>query len=269
MKKTLIVLLSFLSFSTFGWSPLGHTVPRIQEALHQIGESQFEVVRSQEISILVWNTHKENYESHWQEEYKKLKQGIDFVMLQEAIGKIGQDYPDIYDGYEGVVGESFHYNGMKTGNLTLSPYHAQTRKLLHSPVREPIINTPKPVILTTYNLEDGRRLMLVNIHGINFVSYRKFKKHIKQVMSNIKSHSGPLVWAGDFNTWSKRRTKYMNKILPRIGLKKVSFRNSHRVKKFHGKPLDHFFVRGLEVIDANFPVVHSSDHNAMIVHLRL
>lgn len=269
MRNILLFLFLFITLTASARSILGHRIPTISDAKYQIGEAEFAYVDKKEISILVWNAHKEGYEVNWQTDFNRLKVGSDFILLQEAIRRNGQLNPSVYSGLEGIVGESFYYDGVRSGNITLSKYHAEDSKLLHSPNSEPIIKTPKPVILTTYELENGQRLLMANIHGINFVGYRKFRNHIRQVFNSIKNFKGPMVWAGDFNTWSKRRTRYMNKMLKSLGLKKVVFRNSGRVKTFGGYPLDHFFVRGAEVLDANFPLIHSSDHNAMVVRLRL
>ena len=48
----------------------------------------------------------------------------------------------------------------------------------------------------------------------------------------------------------------------------LDYDEDHRKLAF-GKPLDHIYVRGLQVIDATTFRVDSSDHNPMLVRLRL
>ena len=57
-------------------------------------------------------------------------------------------------------------------------------------------------------------------------------------------------------------------ILDGLGLKMLDYDEDHR-KRFLGQPLDHIYVRGLEVLEATTRQVDSSDHNPMSVRLRL
>jgi endonuclease/exonuclease/phosphatase (EEP) superfamily protein YafD len=273
---SLLLILFFIlttSFSTQArmWPRHWWNVPDPKDALIRIGEAQDERIRKRELTFLVWNTHKENFQANWKQDFIRLKRDADFILMQEAVGELREDvaYPEIYRGYHGIIGESFWFDNYRTGNVTLSKYHTQYARVYHSPNREPVVLTKKPGVVTKYLFDQSNKeLMVVNIHAINFVSTRKFKKHLKQLAGVISHFNGPVVWAGDFNTWSKKRTRFMRKVMSSLGLKKVSFKNYYRVKTFFGHPLDHFYVRGAEVLDADMPVVHSSDHNPMKVKLR-
>ena len=46
-----------------------------------------------------------------------------------------------------------------------------------------------------------QQLLVVNVHAINFVMLHTFEAFIKQLISAMKNHHGPILLAGDFNTW--------------------------------------------------------------------
>jgi len=54
----------------------------------------------------------------------------------------------------------------------------------------------------------------------------------------------------------------------RLGLKMLDYEEDHRKRAF-GQPLDHIYVRGLQVIAATTSVAKSSDHNPMSARFSL
>ena len=77
----------------------------------------------------------------------------------------------------------------------------------------------------------------------------------------------PLVFAGDFNTWTDERRAAMRAVADKLGLHEVALSQDRR-SRFFGKQVDHVLVRGLDVVDAYAVAVHSSDHNPVIATLR-
>ena len=73
--------------------------------------------------------------------------------------------------------------------------------------REPWIRTPKAVGITEFALTDSQQtLAVVNIHGINFtLGVGDFARQLADIRSVIEAHEGPVIVAGDFNTWNRRR----------------------------------------------------------------
>jgi endonuclease/exonuclease/phosphatase (EEP) superfamily protein YafD len=53
-----------------------------------------------------------------------------------------------------------------------------------------------------------------------------------------------------------------------LNLITLAFDQDHR-KRVFGQPLDHIYVRGLEVIEATTREVKSSDHNPMSARLQI
>jgi endonuclease/exonuclease/phosphatase (EEP) superfamily protein YafD len=53
-----------------------------------------------------------------------------------------------------------------------------------------------------------------------------------------------------------------------LDLEMLNFDEDHR-KRVFGQPLDHIYVRGLEVVQATTHEVNSSDHNPMSARLQI
>ena len=81
-------------------------------------------------------------------------------------------------------------------------------------------------------------------------------------------HHGPVILAGDFNTWSDARDRVVVKIAARLGLTELRFGLDQR-STFIGRHVDHIFVRGLQLIDIRAIPVTSSDHNPIEVTMRI
>lgn len=86
--------------------------------------------------------------------------------------------------------------------------------------------------------------------------------------SELARHAGPVILAGDFNTWSERRHEVLVEIAARLGLVSVLFDDDGRRLAF-GRSLDHFYFRGFRLVRASAPQVTSSDHNPIVVELEL
>ena len=275
MKIVILLMMVFVSlassasfFSRFKRSRQWQ-VPTESQALRSIGVASSEILDKDIIDVLIWNVHKENFQSSWIQDFNELKVGKDIILLQESTFFKETIVPDVYLDYRGALGESFTYKGVKTGNATLSKFEMFDSKVIHSPDREPLIRTPKPILITKFKLKNGKILLVLNIHGINFVRYRKFKRMINKSLKIISQHQGPIIYAGDFNTWSKKKTKYIVAEFKKQGMKWVKFRHLDRIKTHFGYPLDHAFVKGLEILDADIVKVNTSNHAPLTLRLKV
>ena len=84
----------------------------------------------------------------------------------------------------------------------------------------------------------------------------------------IDRHQGPVIMAGDLNTWSDRRQAVVNDFLRGYGLEPVEFEDDQRTRAF-GRALDHVYVRGMQTSTARVIPVSTSDHNALRISLRI
>ena len=167
MKLFLVLVLSFFC-STQLLSQDKWYVPSEEDALKYMGQPGTAVVEKDIVNILIWNAHKEGFDSPWQNEFNELRKGMDFVLLQESLTKVSffltdLIFPSVYKDYAGVVGFSFYYLGKFNGNVNLSYYSAIEARVLHSPDKEPVVNTVKPTLVTRYQLANGKVLTLANI----------------------------------------------------------------------------------------------------------
>jgi endonuclease/exonuclease/phosphatase (EEP) superfamily protein YafD len=224
-----------------------------------------------EYNVLVWNIFK-GARDNFSRVFSDTAPKHDFILLQEA------DRNDRFNFlllelffYEFSMSQSFINDGIGTGVAMVSRFKSDQIHWLRSEGREPVIKTPKMIQINTYEIM-GRddRLMMVNIHGINFVRNGAFNKQILQLAKAIDHHKGPILVGGDFNTWSNKRLNFLKKTISKQNLKKVIFDNSKVLKKFLGNVLDHVFVRGLNVIKARADKLkNASDHAAMLLKVKL
>lgn len=235
-------------------------------------------IDSDKITLLNWNIQKKNENEVFINELKefiedrnpsiillqecRFKQGLEELLHLEHCGFIfAPNFIDIFKN---------HHSGV----LTASKYKHKCATVVKSHAFEPIIKVPKIFLSAKYDIEPtGTELLVLNIHAINFVGFWKFISQIQQLEYAIKTHNGPVLLSGDFNTWNRRRTHVLDKILINAGMKKVEFEDTHKknIKSFlYNNPLDHIFVKGMEVINEPQSIkTKSSDHNPLIVEFKL
>jgi endonuclease/exonuclease/phosphatase (EEP) superfamily protein YafD len=232
------------------------------------------------LTLLNWNVAKNNHTDAWAREFLTILATYqpDLIFLQEAclcptkrhaVGLAEMAWafaPNLLDAHRNT------YSGVlvaaKTAHLT-----GQAILTQHY---EPLTQTPKISLVVEYPLQNSSQtLLVINIHGINFVRLAKFQAQLHQLEQAIARHSGPVIFAGDFNTWNRARAEQLQGIVNRLNLIQASFNLNHQqnIKRFLlSPPLDHVFYRGLSEIKQNAKVLEqmtSSDHKPMIVELML
>lgn len=184
-------------------------------------------------------------------------------MLQEAI--VNSPFDKHFSGskqYQWIMARSFknmktkRVTGVKTGAIVAAKSH----NFSVSAHGEPLTQTKKMLLATEYPLAFGQSLLVVNSHLINFVSFDKYKAHLGQVFQALQHHSGPVILAGDFNTWNTRRLKYFNDLAISYALREVQMSRQPRLNHLM-QHLDHVYCRGLEINEAHVHTdIQSSDH---------
>jgi endonuclease/exonuclease/phosphatase (EEP) superfamily protein YafD len=113
------------------------------------------------------------------------------------------------------------------------------------------------------------RLLVVNAHLVNFSgSGGEYRRQVRALEVLLGSHEGPLIVAGDFNTWSDGRLGAVAAMAGRLGLEEVVFTEGSPVV-FFGRHVDHVYYRGLQVRRARVAPVASSDHRPLLVEFSL
>jgi endonuclease/exonuclease/phosphatase (EEP) superfamily protein YafD len=135
---------------------------------------------------------------------------------------------------------------------------------------EPFIRFPKTSLVSYYPVKGMNEYLLVaNIHGINFtLGVGVYTEQVEKLYDVMKHHEGPIVLAGDFNTWSDERMKIVDDLAQRLSLESLDY-TSHNRTIVLGNAIDHVFYRGLVPLEHDTWYVTSSDHNPTRVSFRV
>mgnify|MGYP002725534711 CR=1 FL=1 len=237
------------------------------------------------IKMLVWNIHKEGNSRDWIEDYDKIYKDIkpDIIILQEARLNTGLKHA-LKTGKE--MGWIFSSNieernhDTYSGVLTASKARPSEQYSITTEGLEPIFKTPKTSLITTYKLSPSNKLLLVvNIHGINMTNLEKFKAQLFKIANEISEHSGPIIFAGDFNTRNEDRLSFLYRELKdKLDLEAVPFtkKDKKEIKRFIFSPipLDHIFYNNKELeLKQGSPdvleTIKSSDHKPLFVEFKV
>lgn len=242
---------------------------------HQYSQKE---LLNKNISLLNWNIQKKNSDPLWGVEFKNIieKYTPEIILLQECRFQKGLENILSLEHYGFIFAPNFLdiVKNRHSGVLTASQANHQCVSVIRSHAFEPLIKVPKIFLSTTYAIDnENKELLVLNIHAINFVGLWKFISQVQQLEVAIQNHYGPVLLSGDFNTWNRKRTHILDKILAANGLLKVQFHEAHKknIKKFlFNYPLDHIYYRGLEVaMSAEALKTKSSDHNPLLVKFKL
>ena len=215
-----------------------------------------------------WNIHK-GFDAGWAADLARIAAADDVVLLQEAW------LDDTLRTTLGAAGlawrmtGAFLLNGRDAGVLTA----ARAAPLTACTVRswEPLLGVPKSALIARFRVEgSAATLALANLHAINFTlsAQGAYRELLDAVRAQLAAHDGPIVLAGDFNTWSDERVAMVDAVARRLGLAAVAFHPDARAR-FVGHAVDYIFVRGLDVIETRTLVVTTSDHNPIFATLRV
>lgn len=223
--------------------------------------------QNQQISLLVWNIYKQN-RSNWSSSLSNYAQGKQLVLLQEA-SMTSELREWLKQGrWFGSQVDAFKAFDTTAGVLNLS---------LNTPLKacaytelEPWLRLPKSALYALYPLSNGQQLAVVNIHAVNFTyGTEEYHRQLNVLAEELSEHQGPVIVAGDFNSWSQERLRVMSEALSALGLEEVTYDSDNRTQFMTGLPLDHVFYRGLTLEKAEAPVSDASDHNPILVTFHL
>ncbi len=240
--------------------------PDADKQLREIIAAPFYESISPKIRLLVWNVEKGLAKDAWATDFTRLANQSDLVLVQEGM----------YDTYSTPVLQSLRQFGWwlavswiqisdnaESGVLTGATTNPLAQKYFRAKSREPVSQTGKMTLASYLPLNDGRTLMVVNLHGINFVPNYEWGDQMRQLDEFIKDFDGPAVVAGDFNTWNGVRMNFLDKMMKAQKYSRVQFKNDPR--NLH---LDHVYLRGCVASDqAILGTIQSSDHFPITMNL--
>jgi endonuclease/exonuclease/phosphatase (EEP) superfamily protein YafD len=232
------------------------------------------------IRVLNWNIHKEGNQAEWRKEFRRIvaEKNPHIITFQEA--RLENGFKAFFDE-DLRIGWAFSPNTFQEkyeaycGVMTAAHSKPDAVMALLSEGFEPITRTPKAALFTRYDLgPDHPSLLVVNVHGINFkIGLDDFRDQLVEIFDRIADHRGPVVLAGDFNTWRDRRLDFLAESAEAAGLAAVDFSpETHRIESRSDNPLDHiFYSRDLLSPKIGSPdvleEVTTSDHRPLYVEL--
>jgi endonuclease/exonuclease/phosphatase (EEP) superfamily protein YafD len=218
---------------------------------------------SSDIRLFVWNMRK-GIDPASMVDLTRLAHDSDIVLIQEASiamrpGLSRARYSSFAAGYRTAT--------KQTGVMTLSG--AQPLALCVLTDREPWLRTPKATGVAVFGIDGtDETLAVVNVHGINFtLGVEEQRQQLAKIGLVLSRHRGPVIVAGDFNTWRAGRLAVVEDWANSLALEELSFADDHRVTPL-GLAVDRVFARGLRPVESSTAEVDSSDHNPMLVRFQ-
>jgi endonuclease/exonuclease/phosphatase (EEP) superfamily protein YafD len=221
--------------------------------------SHAEFLDPAKINLLIWNIHK-GQDDGWLEEFEQLSAGQDLLVLQEAYLK-----DELRDSLQQQtlswnLATTFMRYRVETGVMTASqvaPASACVQRTM-----EPLLSLPKSTLISRYPIKGSDETLLVgNIHAVNFtLGTAAFRSQLDRLASELDDHEGPMIVAGDFNSWSQSRLSVLEEVLVEKRLmRRVAFEDKNP-RAIFGHTVDHVYYRGLTVIDGRVLEAKTSDH---------
>ena len=219
------------------------------------------------IRVLTWNIHKQG-DAGWEGDLARFVASSDLVLLQEVV--LTPPLRAILDAehLRFTMASSFFYEDADIGVLSAArvmPLAACTERVV-----EPWLRIPKSATVSWFALAGtNSTLAVVNVHAINFsLSVAGYRAQFESLVAALRHHDGPILFAGDLNTWTDERLAVVNDAAAALRLVEIPLADDRR-SVFLGHQLDHILVRDLEVVGATAVPVESSDHNPVLATLRL
>lgn len=220
-----------------------------------------------QLNLLVWNIYKQS-NANWQQSLTRLSQDKQLVLLQEA--SMTPEFVGWIERNQWFGSQVDAFKAFKTTAGVLNLSYAPPSLACAYTELEPWLRLPKSALYATYPLSNGEELAVVNIHAVNFTyGTIEYRRQIEKLAKELEQHQGPIIVAGDFNSWSRERLSVMMQVLAGLALQEVSYNPDHRTQFVTGLPLDHVLFRGLTLETAEAPTSDASDHNPIVVHFRL
>lgn len=244
------------------------------------GGADSSISTGEDLRVVSWNIHKALDSGLAAELARLVEERAPHVLaLQEA--RPGLPLPA---GFAGHHAASFRRGlmGPEEGVMTLARAPALAAHRVRSSERELRLLTPKAALISQLPLSDGRELCLVNVHGLNFdPTGRQLARQLDDLRERVAHISGPVVVAGDFNTWNDRRMGAVRDLAHALDLEEVApefpggtkgrlpgRKARETLGLDHRLHLDRLFVRGLVPVHAAWmDSYRCSDHVPLIAHL--
>jgi len=215
-----------------------------------------------EFSIADWNIYKQEGDN-WRDELSALIETNDLIVLQEV--KLSFLLQQVMQQHQlsWTQVEAFRIYKQSMGVLTASKV-APLSACKHT-IAEPWLRFPKSSLISYYPWAGSEEPLLVaNMHMINFtLGVDEFNQQLESVIAVIRQHDGPVIMAGDFNTWTNKRLNQLHMMTSSVDLQQLVYQQDVRRTAF-GNPLDDIYFRGMQQVTASSYETDTSDHNPIV-----
>jgi len=225
-----------------------------------------QALNPENIAFLNWNIYKGNDEG-WQHDLSAFSESHDVMTIQEAT--LSDDMTTLLKAHDfsWTMNTAFYLNGTAAGVMNVASTGA-----IHScgfKMNEPLIQIPKSALVSYYPIAGSdEKLLVANIHGINFtLGVSDYGEQLDRLYDAVKHHEGPMIVAGDFNSWSDDRMAVVEQLVRKLKLSALEYTVNNKTHLF-GNAIDHVFYRQLEPLRHEVQQVTSSDHNPISVNFR-
>ena len=213
-----------------------------------------------QFKVLVWNVHKLPF--------TRLNQCLpqhlyDLCLLQEAVLST---HTATHPRHPWAMSPNLQHRQRYYGVLTSSRFGLRPMHQHLSRRRELRLFTHKSALLTQHILADGQPLRVLNLHLLLTAPRRTLYRELSLLAERVADYRGPLIIAGDFNSWSRPRLKLLQQWAERLSLHWPTPQQAHHVRHHRQRPLDHLLYRGLELAAFYALDVPCSDHNPLVAH---
>jgi endonuclease/exonuclease/phosphatase (EEP) superfamily protein YafD len=163
--------------------------------------------------------------------------------------------------------------GIPVGVFTATRASFREGVAMLSDQAEPILGSKKPMLRCCLPLRGSSApILCLNIHSLNFkLGLAGYGSQLDSILYAAASHRGPIIFSGDFNTWSCWRMELLLKKTGAAGLKRVEFAGEGSLPAwFSLRSLDHVFYSHahlrMDPGSARIPAeIRSSDHAPLLV----
>lgn len=219
------------------------------------------------IAFLNWNIYKGDGDN-WQQDLAGFAGSHDVMTIQEAVSD--DSMTGLFEQHDlsWIMNTAFDFNGSSAGVMNIARSSA-----VYScgfKVTEPLIRIPKTVLVSYYPIDGSdKKLLIANIHGINFTfGVSVYRQQLDGLYEAVRHHDGPMIVAGDFNSWSEQRMLAVQELVGKLSLSTIEYPVNNKTHVF-GNAIDHVFYRQLELVSNRVWQVSSSDHNPISADFRL
>ncbi|MCX6124906.1 MAG: hypothetical protein NTV34_09190 [Proteobacteria bacterium] len=226
---------------------------------------------AENFTISIWNLWKQAGGHGFFKEFEFLCDSCDLFLAQEALISRSAIALFARPGCEAVHAATYRRrDGCRDGVMTIARTAARGDPIrIISATVEPLLKTTKAALLTYYRMisDVGPMLAVVNLHSTLMRRPRTARLEMLRIIEHLENHEGPIIFGGDFNTFSKVYLREVERALLLLKIEHVYLPIDPRKNL---AKLDQLFVRGLEVreIQVATNMIHS-DHFPIVAKLSL